>query len=141
MSFARVLVRYQLKDELRIPRCVKKESAQGGVQPSHPAGVLSSSRLVWCLVELAASSALSCIVSATEQVLGVTLQERRVVQPCSAFAPRFFFFSFGVLYCKKSVTELSWPWSCLRGIFTLETAYLVGGYLTMIEKSSRHYTS
>lgn len=113
-AIARVLVCYQGKDELRAPRWVRKESAQRGVHPSHPAGVLSSSRQVWCLVELAASSALSCIVSAVPGCH--TLQEKPMVQPCSAFAPRFFFrfsfFSFGVLYCKKSVTELNWPWLC-----------------------------
>lgn len=67
-----VLVCSQFKDELRIPRWVKKESAGRCVHPSRPVGVLGSSRLVWCLVELAASSALPYIVSATRQILGVT---------------------------------------------------------------------
>lgn len=75
----------------------------------------------------------------------LTLQERWMVQPCSVSAPRFFcrfsFSSFGVLYCKKSVIELSWPWLCLQGFFTLQTAHFVGGYLTMIKKSWRQYTS
>lgn len=70
-AISHLLVCSQLKGKLRIPRWVEKESAQGAVHPSHLAGVLSSSRLLWCLVELAASSALPYIVSATRQILGV----------------------------------------------------------------------
>lgn len=100
-----VLVCCEFEDEVKIPRWVKKEGAQGGVHPSHPAGVLSSWRPVWwCLVGLAASSALPCSVSATWQVLDVSHSVgATMAQTCSVFAPRFFFrlsiSSFGVLYC------------------------------------------
>lgn len=96
----RVLVCSQFKDELRIPRWVKKESAGRGVHPSHPAGVLGSSRLSGACSQL--SIALHCLSNSAEPGCH-TLRERRTVQPCSALALTFFFrfsvSSFGVLYC------------------------------------------
>lgn len=100
-----VLVRYQLKDELRIPRWVKKERAQGGVYPSHPAGVLGSWRLMLVVLS-GACSQLSIVLVCLSSSAGPgchALRDRRVAQPWSAFAPRCFFrvsiSSFGILYC------------------------------------------
>lgn len=98
--------------------------------PSHPAGI---GVVQWSLQPAQLCPALS------QQLLGVTHrgrgEQRSPARVCSRIFLQIFYLRFWstllLELCKKSVIELSWPELCLQGFFTLQTAYLVGGYLTM----------